>query len=164
MAEQHALSVESVVRVMVVVGERVGFRRSGVGDRQGGEALEVAGSGLGMGAPPQRSGDQARQAAEDEVPDRLADRRRLIRQEKAAPLIDELAAVLDAMLPKLPGKSDLATAIRYARTLWTALRRYLDDGRLEIDNNAAERQIRPLALGRKNYLVKRHSELIPWRQ
>src|SRR5512143_1963866 len=36
--------------------------------------------------------------------------------------------------------------------LWTALRRYLDDGRLEIDNNAAERQIRPLALGRKNYL------------
>src|SRR5512135_2384657 len=49
-------------------------------------------------------------------------------------------------------KSDLATAIRYARTLWTALRRYLDDGRLEIDNNAAERQIRPLALGRKNYL------------
>ena len=89
---------------------------------------------------------------EDEVRGLPADRRRLIRQEKAAPLIDELAAVLDAMLPKLPGKSDLATAIRYARTLWTALRRYLDDGRLEIDNNAAERQIRPLALGRKNYL------------
>ena len=61
-------------------------------------------------------------------------------------------SVLDAMLPKLPGKSELAAAIRYARNLWTALRRYLDDGRLEIDNNAAERQIRPLALGRKNYL------------
>jgi transposase len=56
------------------------------------------------------------------------------------------------MLPKLPGKSELAAAIRYARNHWTALRRYLDDGRLEIDNNAAERQIRPLALGRKNYL------------
>src|SRR5512132_2135346 len=81
-----------------------------------------------------------------------ADRRRLIRREKATPLIDELAAVLDAMLPKLPGKSERAAAIRYARNLWTALRRYLDDGRLEIDNNAAERQIRPLALGRKNYL------------
>ena len=76
----------------------------------------------------------------------------LIRREKAAPLIDELAAVLDAMLPKLPGKSELAAAIRYARNHWTALRRHLDDGRLEIDNNAAERQIRPLALGRKNYL------------
>src|SRR5512147_3184059 len=89
---------------------------------------------------------------DDEVRGLPADRRRLIRQEKAAPLIDELAAVLDAMLPKLPGKSDLAAAIRYARTLWTALPRYLGDGRLEIDNNAAERQIRPLALGRKNYL------------
>jgi transposase len=89
---------------------------------------------------------------ENEVRGLPAERRRLIRQEKAAPLIDELAAVLDAMLPKLPGKSDLAAAIRYARNLWTALRRYLDDGRLEIDNNAAERQIRPLALGRKNYL------------
>jgi hypothetical protein len=89
---------------------------------------------------------------ENEVRGLPAERRRLIRQEKAAPLIDELAAVLDAMLPKLPGKSELAAAIRYARNLWTALRRYLDDGRLEIDNNAAERQIRPLALGRKNYL------------
>jgi hypothetical protein len=89
---------------------------------------------------------------EDEARGLPADRRRLIRQEKATPLIDELAAVLDAMLPKLPGKSELAAAIRYARNLWTALRRYLDDGRLEIDNNAAERQIRPLALGRKNYL------------
>jgi len=89
---------------------------------------------------------------EDEVRGLPADRRRLIRQEKAAPLIDELAAVLDAMLPKLPRKSELAGAIRYARNHWTALRRYLDDGRLEIDNNAAERQIRPLALGRKNYL------------
>jgi len=42
--------------------------------------------------------------------------------------------------------------MRYALTRWTALTRYLDNGRLEIDNNAAERAIRPLALGRKNYL------------
>lgn len=42
--------------------------------------------------------------------------------------------------------------MRYALTRWAALTRYLDDGRLEIDNNAAERAIRPLALGRKNYL------------
>ena len=91
-------------------------------------------------------------AVEDEARELPAERRRRIRQEKAPPLIDELAAALDAMLPKLPGKSELAAAIRYARNHRTALRRYLDDGRLEIDNNAAERQIRPLALGRKNYL------------
>jgi uncharacterized Ntn-hydrolase superfamily protein len=46
----------------------------------------------------------------------------------------------------------LAAAIRYARSRWSALTRYLDDGHLEISNNAAERAIRPLALGRKNWL------------
>ena len=52
----------------------------------------------------------------------------------------------------IPGKSDLAAAIRYARSRWAALTRYLDDGRLEISNNAAENAIRPLAIGRKNWL------------
>ena len=46
----------------------------------------------------------------------------------------------------------MATAIRYARSRWGALTRYLDDGRLEISNNAAENQIRPVTLGRKNWL------------
>ena len=46
----------------------------------------------------------------------------------------------------------MAEAIRYALTRWTALTRYRDDGRLEIDNNAAERSLRPVALGQKNYL------------
>jgi transposase len=78
--------------------------------------------------------------------------RQRIRQAKARPLVDDLDAFFDATLPRLSGKSDLAGAIRYARTRWTALTRYLDDGRLEISNNAAERAIRPLALGRKNYL------------
>jgi hypothetical protein len=50
------------------------------------------------------------------------------------------------------GKSELAAAMRYALSRWAALIRYCDDGRLEIDNNAVERAIRPLALGRKNYL------------
>jgi transposase-like protein len=57
-----------------------------------------------------------------------------------------------AHLGKFPGRSDLAGAIRYARSRWGALTRYLDDGRLEISNNAAENQIRPAALGRKNWL------------
>ncbi len=49
-------------------------------------------------------------------------------------------------------KSDLAEAIRYALTRWQALSRFIDDGRIEIDNNAAERALRCVALGRKNFL------------
>ncbi len=75
-----------------------------------------------------------------------------IRQSSARPVIDDLAAFLDASLARISGKSELAGAIRYGRSRWSALTRYLDDGRLEISNNAAERAIRPLALGRKNYL------------
>ena len=74
-----------------------------------------------------------------------------IRQIHARPLLDELAVFLDAASAKISGKSELATAIRYARSRWTAFSRYIDDGRLEMSNNAAERAIRPLALGRKNW-------------
>ena len=74
------------------------------------------------------------------------------RQARAGPLIADLKAWLTTTRAKLSGKSDLAAAIRYALSRWAALTRYLDDGRLEIDNNAAERAIRPLALGRKNWL------------
>src|SRR3984893_494724 len=74
--------------------------------------------------------------------------RQRIRQSRAVPLVEELAAFLDATLPKLSGKSELAGAIRYARSRWQALTRYLTDGRLEISNNAAERAIRPLAMRR----------------
>jgi transposase len=66
-------------------------------------------------------------------------------------VLDDLARFLDATLPKLSGKSELAAAIRYARSRWAPLARYVDDGRLEMTNNAAERAIRPLALGRKNW-------------
>jgi len=78
--------------------------------------------------------------------------RLLIRQRAARPLIDDLAGFLDAAMATISGRSELAKAIRYARSRWAALTRYLDDGTLEISNNAAERAIRPLALGRKNYL------------
>lgn len=75
-----------------------------------------------------------------------------VRREKAIPILAELRAFLDATLLRISGKSSLAGAIRYATTRWTALTRYIEDGRLEMTNNAAERAIRPLALGRKNYL------------
>jgi len=83
---------------------------------------------------------------------RAPEQRRLLRKSAARPVMDGLAAFLDASLTQISGRSELAKAIRYARSRWTALTRYLDDGTLEISNNAAERAIRPLALGRKNYL------------
>jgi transposase len=81
-----------------------------------------------------------------------AEVRRSARSRLAGPLLDELKAWLEATLPRVSTKSDLAGAIRYALKHWLQLTRYRDNGRLEIDNNAAERAIRPLALGRKNYL------------
>ena len=81
-----------------------------------------------------------------------AEERRRVRQAEARPVLDELATFLDAALARIPGKGDLAKAIRYARSRWTALTRYVDDGRLEISNNAAERAIRPLAIGRRNWM------------
>jgi transposase len=86
------------------------------------------------------------------IADHAPDIRRTVRQRTARPKIDELATWMDQQLQKIPGKSDLAGAIRYARSRWSALTRYLDDGRLEISNNAAENKIRPAALGRKNWL------------
>lgn len=83
---------------------------------------------------------------------RPADERRDIRQSRAGPPLDELKTWLQASLSRISGKSELATAIRYALARWAPLTRYRDDGRLEIDNNAAERAIRAIALGRKNWL------------
>ena len=74
------------------------------------------------------------------------------RRAKATPILSELRAFLNATMEKVSGKSSLAGAFRYAAARWTALTRYVGDGRLEMSNNAAERAIRPLALGRKNYL------------
>ena len=79
------------------------------------------------------------------------DRARL-RQERAKPVFDDLQAWLGAQLPKIPGKSELAKAIRHALTRMKKLRPYLDHGFLELDNNAAERAMKPVAIGRKNYL------------
>ena len=67
-------------------------------------------------------------------------------------MLQSLHDWFEVSLTKLSRKSDTTTAIRYALGLWEALTRYCDDGRLEIDNNAAERALRAVALGRKNYL------------
>jgi len=91
-------------------------------------------------------------AIEDEVRGRPPDERRQVRQTRARPLLQSLHEWFEVSLTKLSRKSDTTAAIRYALTLWTALTRYCDDGRLEIDNNAAERALRAVTLGRKNYL------------
>ena len=81
-------------------------------------------------------------------PDRRAERR----QAHAAPVFDALEVWLALQLTRISGKSPLATAIRYALARVERLRPYLTNGKLEIDNNAAERSMRAIALGRKNYL------------
>ena len=91
-------------------------------------------------------------AIERDLRGRPPDERARARQARAGPLIEAMHAWLTATLVRLPGRGDLAGAIRYALSRWAALGRYLGDGRLEIDNNPVERAIRPLALGRKNWL------------
>lgn len=78
--------------------------------------------------------------------------RQALRQEQATPLAAALRARVEAYLPGLPPKGPLAQAIGYTVRHWRALTRYLEDGRLEIDNNAVERAIRPVAQGRANWL------------
>lgn len=91
-------------------------------------------------------------AIEDEIRSKPAEFRCEVRQSRAKPLIDELHKWMDKTVRKLSPKSETAAAIRYSLSRWRALARYIDDGRLEIDNNSAERALRVVALGRKNYL------------
>lgn len=91
-------------------------------------------------------------AVESGIRGQSPERRAAMRQEHARPLLDELKVFLDAALARISGKSTLAGAIRYTLSRWAALNRYAADGRLEMSNNAAERAIRPVVLGRRNYL------------
>ena len=79
------------------------------------------------------------------------DRRKSLRRREAVPLLNDLEAWLRAQLAKLAPKSSLAGAFRYALAHWGALTRYLEDGRLEIDNNLAENALRPVAMKRSLY-------------
>lgn len=90
-------------------------------------------------------------AIESEIRGQPPDQRKAVRQNRASPLLEQLHAWLNQMLTQLSKKSALGGAILYALNRRQALRRYGDDGRIEIDNNAAERALRAVALGRKNY-------------
>ena len=78
--------------------------------------------------------------------------RQEVRQAQALPLLNDLHAWMIDTHSKVSRKSAIAEAIRYSTNRWEALVRYTSDGTLEIDNNIAERSIRPVALGRKNYM------------
>jgi len=89
---------------------------------------------------------------EKEIRGRPPEERKEIRQTRARPLLESLRQWFEENLTKLSRKSDTAIAIRYALSRWNALTRYCENGQIEIDNNAAERALRAVALGRKNYL------------
>jgi hypothetical protein len=91
-------------------------------------------------------------AIESDIRGRPPNERCEIRQTRARPLLVSLRAWLENCLTKLSQKSDTTAAVKYALGRWEALTRYAVDGGLEIDNNAAERTLRAVALGRKNYL------------
>lgn len=91
-------------------------------------------------------------AIESEIRGKAAEERARVRQARAQPVLESLREWLRETLARLSKKSELAKAIGYILTRWTALTRYCLDGRLETDNNAAERALRAIALGRKNFL------------
>src|SRR3954464_8723957 len=89
---------------------------------------------------------------EGEIRGRSAEERRAVRQQRSLPLVEALQAWLRQKLSLISQKTKLAEAIRYALWRWAGLCLFLEDGRIEIDNNVVERSIRPLALTRKNAL------------
>lgn len=89
---------------------------------------------------------------EAEITGNTADERRKIRREQALPILDELKTWLSEQRRRLSSKTGLAKAIKYALTRWDALCLYIEDGRLGIDNNPAERGLRTIAITRKNFL------------
>jgi transposase len=91
-------------------------------------------------------------ALEDQIRGKPPDFRKMIRQMHAAPVLDKLKAWAQTTLIALSGKSPLAAAIRYMLSHWDGLVLYCANGDVEIDSNTVERQIRPIAVGRKNHL------------
>jgi transposase len=93
--------------------------------------------------------DVEREAKETELD---PDARLALRQEQSVPILNEIRPRLEQWSIELLPKNPVAQAVHYARAQWTALTRFLEDGRLPLDNNIAERMLRLAAVGRKNYM------------
>ena len=91
-------------------------------------------------------------AIDAEIRGKPAEQRQAVRQAKSQPLVEDLFAWFEVQLARLPRDSPTAEAIRYALNHRDGLHRFLEDGRIELDNNTVERAIRPLVLSRKNAL------------
>jgi len=76
----------------------------------------------------------------------------VLRQTKSRSILDDIKAYLEAEKPKVLPKSPVGEAIDYTLSNWRALERYCEDGDLEIDNNGAERSLRPIVVGRNNWM------------
>ena len=86
------------------------------------------------------------------IRDASADERKAARNERSRPVVDQFKAWLDSASSKVLPKSALGEAVGYCRNQWPKLVVFLEDGRLELDNNRAERSIKPFVIGRKNWL------------
>jgi transposase len=93
---------------------------------------------------------------EQQIWGQSADARHRVRQAQSLLRVEKLKIWLDENLKRVSGKSKIAGAMRYAITHWQGLTLFLDDGRIEMDSNAVERAIRPIALNRKNALFAGH--------
>jgi len=89
---------------------------------------------------------------EREIKGLSADERHAVRQQKTKPKVEAFHAWAEAQLTRIPGKGDLAKAFRYGLSRWPSFTLFLNDGRVAIDNNAAERGMRPIGVGRRNWL------------
>ena len=87
-----------------------------------------------------------------------AEQRKSLREEKSKPVLELLHSQLETLREKHLPQSPLGKAISYTLNEWTALNRYQEDGRLQIDNNLTENAIRPSAIGKKNWLFIGHPE------
>src|SRR5690606_34904693 len=81
-----------------------------------------------------------------------SEHKKQLRQKYAKPILDEFKTWLKNQVGSILPKSSFANAIQYTLKFWQELNRYCEDGHIDIDNNAAERAMRPVALGRKNWL------------
>ena len=102
-------------------------------------------------------------AVESEVRGHSAELRRSQRQLRTRPVLEEMHVWLNAALGQISAKSPMALAIGYSLSNWRALTRFLDDGRIEADNNIAERALRGVAIGRNkaNSALMRSHRLLP---